>query len=1392
MGQLLADHRDELRLGQLDPARRPLPGDRGGRRQAVHRQPEGRLRGRRQAVQDQAAALPAQLVRRHRGRRRAVPATGPRPSPTRSWPTAAGCSSATTGSSCTLLLSALAPSVPALAELTIRRLGALNHGSVTRAHPGQPRSASSRTRSPSGRPGSPRSRRPAPTPTRAYGWSCPASTWTPSSPTPRSTTTPATGSRSPSGCCPRNWASSTAQLSDELGFVWRGTDPHRRDRLRQRRRRGRAARPRPDAAGGRPLADRHRPPLRRGRVRARSRTSTACGGCASASRASGPAPSPGCPPICPRSASRTSGVSSSSTRPSPTSTASTPSTPATSTPTTAAAPRACSRRSARRCSSRSRAPSSRRTGWPQKQAADVDARLRRPPRRRCPTCDGLDPVLRAGAARRHPARRGQAARPPVPGAPRPRPRRHRQRRQARRHQEGVRPRPGGRRGARRAGGGPGQPTASSCSGSPGPCGLGQQKEAYFELSRYWADHFRQLASAEGVTGDLVPDHAHRLDGPARPARPARLPRQARRRRLRRDGRPGVGARRHRRSTPRPNCPQIKDHDALRSQPLPAEADWDRHGSGSRRSSAQKAPDAAPRPDGQPVRPPDHRGRPRPPGPRGRTWSQQLEAHAALPRPRRDRRAPAARPRPPLAGTAERAHGGGRARARRGAKKTVEAARLLRPGRGQRRPVRHLGQAGAATVARGRWPPRPGTRWSSPPDWPGGRGPAGVAAQRGPRRPADRATCATPWPAPQREVAALIKRSQAAARPPPPVAPPADGRRPVHLNTRDQRPTHCRTPRSRHPTRAPRSGAVRGRTPAAGGRPRPGPPPSCRRRLAELAAGTPTPPSRSPGGRRMMRHRRPPTPGAVRLNTATVTQYLSSQSPRRLPSPARRGRRRVVLLRSAPQWDGPAEAAWGEGREAGVAVAPSPLAVHELVLGHLDAAGRPAPRSWSSSPTASRTNSTRRSSPASTSSAIEAVDNWDVVREAFGAAASTRGSSDDNWAAEALLDAAPPGGWPPAAPAVCCPATRPSPRSPAPAAARPLRHRRDWHAAPGDDAARHPHPAALVAHARRPRSGCWRLRGPERAGLAALPRRGGPGGPRRAGPARPGRRRARGGRGRVRRWSARRCGGTPTPTPETYRARGRAERWLRRQPPAHGRRPRRPGGRLRHGRRGVRDRAAGSGRTGGDEPTGPRGRRITGTVLDRAAALARQFGAEAAVAASPVLRGRTRRPVHRRRPGPGRRATRQRSREAVSALADHRLWPPTRTRPCPHRAGADGAAARPVARHRPGRRGRHASAAAHRAPHRRDRLGGPGPGAHRGGRRPGPRARRPPTTPARHRVRGTGAGQIDRAFAERWPPGRRTAPTPAACSPSRPSSTAWSSPVAVQGGSGGSCCSSSTG
>jgi hypothetical protein len=150
--------------------------------------------------------------------------------------------------------------------------------------------------------------------------------------------------------------------------------------------------------------------------------------------------------------------------------------------------------------------------------------------------------------------------------------------------------------------------------------------------------------------------------------------------------------------------------------------------------------------------------------------------------------------------------------------------------------------------------------------------------------------------------------------------------------------------------------------------------------------------------------------AVRLNLATLTQYLSAQTSL-ADALAGRDRRRVVLLRSAPQWDGPAEHFWGDGQSARIAAAPSPLAVHELVLGHLsDTANGPAvlvvltDREQNELDPAilARTHKQR----------VDMVDSWDVVRDAFGAHQIDPRLKDDKWAAEALLDAAPPrGGWP---------------------------------------------------------------------------------------------------------------------------------------------------------------------------------------------------------------------------------------------------------------------------------------------------------------------------------------------------------------------------------------------
>ncbi|MCK8676027.1 BREX-2 system phosphatase PglZ [Streptomyces lichenis] len=152
--------------------------------------------------------------------------------------------------------------------------------------------------------------------------------------------------------------------------------------------------------------------------------------------------------------------------------------------------------------------------------------------------------------------------------------------------------------------------------------------------------------------------------------------------------------------------------------------------------------------------------------------------------------------------------------------------------------------------------------------------------------------------------------------------------------------------------------------------------------------------------------------AVTLTPATLTQYLSTQSSL-AESLAGRGRRRVVLLRSSPVWDGPAEPVWGDGQTARVAVGPSPLAVHELIIEHLaeGSAGDGGPavlviltdREPGELDPAILVRIHKRR--------IDAVDSWNVVREAFGAQQIDPRLRQDDWAAEALLDAAPPGDWP---------------------------------------------------------------------------------------------------------------------------------------------------------------------------------------------------------------------------------------------------------------------------------------------------------------------------------------------------------------------------------------------
>ncbi|MER6497963.1 BREX-2 system phosphatase PglZ [Streptomyces sp. NPDC001455] len=357
---------------------------------------------------------------------------------------------------------------------------------------------------------------------------------------------------------------------------------------------------------------------------------------------------------------------------------------------------------------------------------------------------------------------------------------------------------------------------------------------------------------------------------------------------------------------------------------------------------------------------------------------------------------------------------------------------------------------------------------------------------------------------------------------------------------------------------------------------------------------------------------------MRLNLATITQYLSAQSSL-ADALAGRDRRRAVLLRSAPRWDGPAEHFWGDGKSARVAAAPSPLAVHELVLDHLsDTEAGPAVL------VVLTDREQNELDPAILARAhkqrVDTVDSWDVVRDAFGAHQIDQRLKDDGWAAEALLDAAPPGGgWPRLRGGMLSRGT----------ALSALALRRLRLGSYEDEATRQDHTTSadrLDTHALlawslvpgRPEQ-LLSLRVPERTGLADFL-----GEEDQAGLA---------GRALLALVEAEHgpdavafglvCAALwchAEPDAAAYTARGRAERWFGEHPPARGEQ--------------LDAMAAAFGRAceeyvgtllaaaARDSGTGSQeareARRTSDTVLERASALVRQFGAEAAARTSPLL------------------------------------------------------------------------------------------------------------------------------------------------------------------------------
>ncbi|NED01600.1 BREX-2 system phosphatase PglZ [Streptomyces sp. SID6648] len=157
-------------------------------------------------------------------------------------------------------------------------------------------------------------------------------------------------------------------------------------------------------------------------------------------------------------------------------------------------------------------------------------------------------------------------------------------------------------------------------------------------------------------------------------------------------------------------------------------------------------------------------------------------------------------------------------------------------------------------------------------------------------------------------------------------------------------------------------------------------------------------------------------GIARLTPTAVANYLAGQ--RGLLKSAKEpdgNRRQVVLLRSAPTWEEPALLPWNGGRRARVAAAPSVLAVYQETLSHLDAPGPGSAEDLSLLVLLTDREDAELDPGILVRvyrHAIQHVDNWDLIREIFTASGIDPRLGDETWGvAEALLEAAPAGGWP---------------------------------------------------------------------------------------------------------------------------------------------------------------------------------------------------------------------------------------------------------------------------------------------------------------------------------------------------------------------------------------------
>ncbi|WP_282203631.1 BREX-2 system ATPase PglY [Kitasatospora fiedleri] len=135
MGQLLSDHRDDWRLGQLVPLGDLYPALVGGGDQAFTGEEEVHFKAADKLYQEKLRPF---LLRAHNLDEDTVATYRRDPKSLTDPQLASRCRDFTGDARLmhTLLLSALAPTVPALADLTLKRLHALNYGSIITMIPG--------------------------------------------------------------------------------------------------------------------------------------------------------------------------------------------------------------------------------------------------------------------------------------------------------------------------------------------------------------------------------------------------------------------------------------------------------------------------------------------------------------------------------------------------------------------------------------------------------------------------------------------------------------------------------------------------------------------------------------------------------------------------------------------------------------------------------------------------------------------------------------------------------------------------------------------------------------------------------------------------------------------------------------------------------------------------------------------------------------------------------------------------------------------------------------------------------------------------------------------------------------------------------------------------------